>query len=185
MSALSKTQKFHLVQLAQRAFNLAGAKARGAGLGASGLTPGACDDLQSSLAALAANGSAACFTSWRHEHVGLAVKKAGLRLCDQLDYNPLVSYFNHLLGEDGKALNAALKANTEAVRQFAHLIQAACRRWDFHLGYAEKICRDKFQKSLDEADEPQLRQVLYTLNNRGAARKRKHESGRALAAAAP
>lgn len=194
MSALTKGQKLEFVGpngLARRAFNLEGARARGqrqdhltpalsprggegetvstlTGIFAIGRFP----SLQDALNALAANGSEACFTTWRHEQVKLAVGKNGLRLCSQLDYQGLRRHFLHLLGEDGQALKADLRHQSEPTRQARAVLAKALQRWGFHSSYAEAICRNQYKVELDDATPKQIWQIVYTVNKRGAKRKR-------------
>jgi hypothetical protein len=183
MSALSNKQKWILSAMAERAFRLIGAKVRGSfrtGTGDEAKGPFAAGQfatLQETLDALAANGSAACLETWRHEQVRLAVGKGGLRLCDQLDYSKVEAHFQALLGEDGKALKADVRSASESRRQMEYNVDAACQRWGFQLSYAEAICRAAHHVSLQEADARTLRMVLYTINNRGAARRRKQQEG--------
>lgn len=177
MSALNNRQKWVLVDMARRAFNLAGAQARGMRREARGEHEGSfCvgrnDTLQDALNALAANGSEGCFETWRHEQVKLACGKNGLRLCSQLDYKAVEAHFQHLLGEDGRAFVADQRHQTEAVRQARHKLNEALERNGFHVSYAEVICRKQFKVELDGAAAQQLWKIVYTVNKRGAARRR-------------
>lgn len=169
MSALTKPQKSHLVQLAQRAFKLTGAKARGAGFKTDVLDA---PDKQTELIAMAVIGSALAFNVWRHEHVALACGKAGLRCCTQLDYKLVEAHFLELLGETGKAMNALVQAQSEPKRQAEARLIHACKTNGFKLSYAETLCQSIHKVSLGDAPTAVIWKVIYTINNRGAAKRR-------------
>lgn len=168
MSALNHQQKRTLAQLARRAFNHVGARVRGATVPP---TPG---DRQADLDLLAASGTSKAFDAWRQEHVADACGKAGLRLCSQLDYKVVEGHFLELLGQHGRAFNAHMQAQSEPRRQMEHLVVAACKKWGFHLSYAESICRTIHRVNLNDATPEVLRLVMITIHARGAAKARKN-----------
>lgn len=154
--------------LARRAFNVVGARVR-----AMRVAPQPGSSLQADMELLAASGTSAAFDTWRHAQVVRACGKDGLRLCSQLDFNAVKGHFLWLIGEDGHALNAHMRAETEQRRQFEHLIVIACTRWGFHLSYAENLCRSIHRVNLNDADARVLRLVMITVNARGAAKAKK------------
>lgn len=168
MSALSKIQKAHLAQLARRAFNRAHAMRQAEH--AAQMQPAAAATLQEALHALEVDGSNAAFESWRHAHVANACGKHGLRCCDQLDYKTVEAHFLQLLGQDGRALNAHVRAETEPRRQAETVLTEACRRWGFHLNYAANLCQKIHKVSLFDASTGTIWKLIYTINNRGRAR---------------
>jgi hypothetical protein len=174
MSALSKTQKAILAQLARRAFNLAGARARGSAVGRVP-SPGGAPDLQSALVALTITGTSAAFEQWRHEHVALACGKAGLRCCDQQDYKRVEAHFLELLGESGKAMNSLVRAETEPKRQAETVLAREMRQFGFSAPYVATICRTQFKCDVEDATTGQLWKLVYTIRNRGNAKRRQHQ----------
>lgn len=165
MSVLKNHQKRELALLARRAFNLTGAKARGADL------PPKTGTLQGDLERMAMLGTAAHFEEWRHAHIAAACGKAGLRCCTQLDYNAVKFHFLKILGEDGKALAADLRHQSEPRRQAEAVLVAACRKWNIHLNYAARLCEHIHKVKLDDAPVPVLWKMIYTINNRGKAKR--------------
>lgn len=150
MSSLSTLQKKILARLARRAFNLTGAKALGAGD--------------------AWDGSGAAFDVWRHDQVATASGKAGLRACSQLDYKRVEAHFQSLLGQDGRALNAHVRAETEPRRQAEAKLLEVCEQWGFHLDYASSLSLRIHKVNLFDADTAVIWKLIYTINNRGRAK---------------
>lgn len=172
MSALSIKQKVYLAQLALRAFHREGAQARGAGANAN---PQSAHNLQAALASLAAEGSNKAFEEWRHQQVARACGKQGLRCCSQLDYKTVEAHFLHLLGEDGRALNALVRAEEEPRRQAEAVLVKTCLKWGFQLAYADALCRGIHKMPLNDAPPQIIWQVVYTVENRGRIKARKEK----------
>jgi len=120
--------------------------------------------------------SPAAFDAWRHAEVMRACGKAGLRLCDQRDFNRLRGHFMDLAGDHGGAFKCAIQAQTETRRQMEAAIILACERGGVALGYAEAICRGRSGLSLTEASDETIKQVLITLKSRLRARQRTTEN---------
>lgn len=155
MSApLSHTQKRYLSQLSDKAFARASAEADGQYF---------YDDLPATKAR----------EQYRHDQVVQACGKIGLRCCSQDDYKLVEAHFLHLVGEDGKALNAHVQAATEPVRVAQSVLrrELAAARLDW--AYAEKICRQQNQgQPISQVAERRVWNLVYTVRNRGNARKR-------------
>lgn len=155
---LSKLQKSILAQLARRAFNKAGAVARGR---------------QEEW-----DGGAEHFDQWRHEQVEKACGKAGLRCCDQMDYQVVRGHFLDLLGESGTAFNALVhgdRANQERLQFRALIYQNVERNKDlgFTMAYVQAICRRQYKCEFLEASNQQLKNLLFTIRNRATAKRKK------------
>ena len=174
MSALTNPQKKALVALARRAFNRAGAQARGRGVSPSAKLHDA-PSAEALSDRLDANGNAACFETWRHEQTERACGKHGFRLCTQADYGALTAHFQNLLGEPGKALRDDLQGDptTNQGRQYRHLIARACGQYGFTIDYVEGICRNQNKCELGSATPQQLQRLLFTVHNRGRAKQRR------------
>lgn len=155
---LSKLQKQILAQLARRAFNKAGAVARGRG-----------EEWDE---------SSAHFNEWRHEQVAKACGKAGLRCCDQMDYQIVRGHLLDLLGESGTAFNALVRGdrdNQERLQFRALIYQNIEKNKDIGMtvGYAYAICRNQFKCHFNEASTQQLKNLLFTIRNRATAKRKK------------
>lgn len=109
--------------------------------------------------------------SFRHAEVIRACGKHGLRCCSQDDYKRVEAHFLWLLGEDVKAFHANLRAETEPVRTARAVLERECGRFGFQLSYPAAICRQQFHVELNSASEKQLWNLVYTIRNRGAARR--------------
>lgn len=109
---------------------------------------------------------------FRQAEVARACGKRGLRCCSQDDYKRVEAHFFWLLGEDVKALNAHLRAETEPVRQAEAVLKRECARFGFDLGYPAAICQRQFHVPLSEATDRQLWNLVYTVRNRGNARRK-------------
>lgn len=164
MSApLNNRQKAYLSQLARRAFNLEVARARGAGE--------VIEDNQPSDPLLQDA------EHYRHAHVAFACGKMGLRCVSQDDYKAIEAHFLNLLGETKRAFNSFVLSATEKKRVAKYMVVAACKEFDFQIGYAEHICREQNNGTgLDDVDSKTLWRIVFTIRTRGAARKRRQQS---------
>jgi hypothetical protein len=152
-AALNKGQKAYLAQLFERAFNQAAAVARGRG------EEPAVDTKAR--------------TTWRHQEVAKACGKLGLRCCSQADYKRVEAHVLDLLGEAGKAFNAHVRAETNERRIAEWKLVQTCKEFGFHLAYAEAICRRQHNGlGLDDVDEKALWNLMFTVRNRGLARRK-------------
>lgn len=143
-SMLSNKQKGYLAQLARRGFYRTAAIARGRG-----------ETFDSTSTA---------FEGWRHSEVAKACGKLGLRCCGQMDYKRVEAHFLALLGEDGKAFEAHMRAETEPQRQAESKILGQLKEMGMKLGYAEGICRRMHHGiGLSEASPKQLWKVFFAL----------------------
>lgn len=139
-SPLNKTQKAYLAQLANRAFNLEAAKARGR-----------------------SEAWTETVEDWRHGEVVKACGKLGLRCCTQRDYKFVEGHFYRLLGQEDKAFECFMAAQNEGGRQIEHKITAALRTLGKKIDYAEAICNRMHHVGLTEASEQQLNKVFIAL----------------------
>lgn len=154
---LTNTQKRILSQDAERAYRFEAAKARGRG-----------EEWDMSAKAIA---------QWRHDQVVIAVAKVGLRCCSQEDYSAVKAHFLHLLGEDGRAMRALVRSQSEERRQAEWKITEACKALGRHIHYADSICRRMFHgTALLDASVEQLWKLLYSLNYQ-LQRERKRAQG--------
>lgn len=167
MSALTTKQKSILAQLGKRAFNRAGAIARGA---RSSRSASATPTMQGDLDQLALDGGKVAEDNWRHAQVALACGKHGLRLCSQDDYALVKAHFERLLGMEAKSIRTEVHAAGQARRTVEVKILQACEQWGVKLSYAATLAKGK---TLDECTVAELWKVLYTLNNRGKAKRDK------------
>lgn len=169
MSApLNNDQKRYLAQLARRAWNLACARARGAGE----VLP---EDGERFADPLLNDHDA-----WRHHQVAAACGKLGLRCCSQDDYGAVKAHFLNLLGQPDRALNADVHGGKEANdrRIVEWKILQECKRLGLQVSYAEAICRAQNRgKGITEIDHgplgtKRLWAVLFTIRNRAAKKKK-------------
>jgi hypothetical protein len=109
---------------------------------------------------------AADFNDWRHEQVATACGKLGLRCASQADYKAIEAHFLQLVGQEGKALKALVRSQTEGRRQAEYKLVKECESAGFHISYAEKICWNQNRCSLFDASEKQIWKVFFTVRNR-------------------
>ena len=112
---------------------------------------------------------------FRQQEVARACGKVGLRCCSQDDYLRVKAHFLELCGEPGAAFNAHVRAETEPLRQAQAVLRRECQAAGVGLEYANAICRSQNQgRGLDSVDDRRVWFLIFTIRNRGAAR-RKHE----------
>lgn len=144
-SPLTNSQKRYLSQLAERAYRLFAARARGRG-----------EESDMRTKAIEA---------YRHAEVIKAVAKAGLRCCSQDDYGAVKAHFLHLLGEDGQAMKAHVHAQSNGRRVVEFKILEVLKALGKPAAYANAICRQMFGGlGLIDASEKQLWKIFYALN---------------------
>lgn len=150
MNILSKKQKAVICQLAARAYNTVGAS-----LGFDSIA------------------------SFRHASVFDAAGKSGLTACDQLDYIPVYNYLAGMIGLAKKEDNTPKSAHERAL----WVLRDSMQRWEISESYAATIIMARLglvaltQPTLAElatrCSAEDLRQVNYTIINRGRSRMRK------------
>ena len=119
------------------------------------------------------------FDAWRHREVLKAVRRNGLRDATHRDYKALRAHFLALAGKSVRAFKAAEKAAPEVAdaEQARWLLQQACREFSGAWpGYPAAICARQYRCALAEATPrqlAQLAQLLFTIRNRGRAKRRK------------
>ncbi|MEY2408846.1 MAG: hypothetical protein QOF48_1516 [Verrucomicrobiota bacterium] len=145
MKALSLRQKSVLCQVARRAFDLLRSKGQ-----LSGVT----------------------FDDWRRDECERAVGKPGLRFCGNSDYNGLLARFNSLAGEDGRAMNAYVREQSEKHRQVEAVLVREMEAGGFGPAYVDAICKAQFKCSVLDAKTDQILKLIYTIRNRAAAKRR-------------
>ena len=147
MSApLSKNQQRYLAMQSARAFELA--RERGEAVLDCG-----CQESQE--------------TSFRHNLVLTACGRHGLCCCGQDDYLRVKAYLLHLLGDDGAAFEAHLRAESEPRRLAEYKLKEALREFDLPWDYAQAICRRQ-NHGLGMADvgPNTLWNIVFTIRNR-------------------
>ena len=110
---------------------------------------------------------------FRHEQVKLATGKPGLTACTQDDWNLLHAHFLALNGETGQAYQAAIRHGTEPARVAMHKLHEALRKAGLPMAYVAAICRRQFKCAPEDASPKQLWNLVFTINNRGAARRKR------------
>lgn len=154
MSRLSPLQIKALIAEARKAFAHVGAQARARGE--------AWDDSKES------------FDQFRHRQVFEACGQPGLSKAANDHFNLIKARFLTLQAEDGRALEAILRAGSERPRQLTVLIERELARAGLPETYANSIAQDRFGIAhLEDLAESQLEQLLFTVRNRLAARRRK------------
>lgn len=115
---------------------------------------------------------------WRHAQcmrmAGVTISEAG-----QMHYLLLRMYGENLSGNSGKAFDTAMQMPEAKRRELIALVEQALTKWGFWDGYADKIAMSKFGHQQWRAITVpfHLEQMLYTINNRGQAKK-EHAEGR-------
>lgn len=109
---------------------------------------------------------------YRHAQVEKATGKPGLTACVQDDWKPLRAHFLALVGRTGEAFKAAMEHGTEDVKVAMFKLRQACQRAGLPLAYPAAICRNQYRCALEDATAKQLWQLVFTVNNRGTARRR-------------
>jgi hypothetical protein len=156
MSALTNEQKRVLSELARRAWRHAAAQARGRGE----------DPAEDPLLREE--------TGFRHGMVQLACGKAGLRCCSQEDYLPVKAHLLECLGRSGGAFEAHMKAASDGRRRAEWKLREACQEFGLNLNYADAICRRQHHGAgLAEVGEKALWHLVFTVRNRGRARRKR------------
>jgi hypothetical protein len=175
-SPLSNLQKAKLAKLARRAFNRSAAIARGRGEDPAAAIAAA---IAAALGVDAPRSDAprsTLKTAFRHHHVAAACGKPGLTLCTQDDYKLVEAHFLDLLGESGRALNSLVDGAANPRRIAEHKLHQACTEFGFTLGYAEAICRRQNRGAgLQDVDAKTLWNLVFTIRNRGNARRRNQQ----------
>ncbi len=110
---------------------------------------------------------------FRRAEVARACGKAGLRCCSQDDFLRVRAHFLDLCGEPGAAFNDHVRAESEPLRQAQAVLRRECERFGLSLNYANAICRNQNGGAgLDAVGEQKIWQLIYTIRNRGNARRR-------------
>lgn len=137
--ALSKAQKAELSRLARKAFN----RAKELGL----------TDLDES--------------TWRAEE---SIAACGKRISQATngDYCRIESHFANLAGDSGRALDAAMRGETDEKRQALVKLQRELHDAGLAMEYAEQICRDTYHCNVDAATPQQIWQLMFTIRMRRA-----------------
>lgn len=112
------------------------------------------------------------FDDFRRDDCERVTGKHGLTACRNSDYNPLLAHWESLAGEDGRAMNALVREQTESRRQAEVVLLDVLNKAGLPLTYAETISQGKFRCAVLETDARQLWQLVYTVNARTAAKHR-------------
>lgn len=133
--------------MAERAYRLAAARARGQG-----------DEWDMATKVVA---------EWRRTEVAHACGKLGLRCCSQDDYGAVKAHFENLLGEPGRALKTLVHGDPDANkrRQVEWKIAQVCAAIGKPSTYALGICRQRYHGlHLFDATVHQLWGVYFVLD---------------------
>lgn len=115
------------------------------------------------------------FNAWRKVQQFTAVGVESLtEALSERDYLRLRAHFQDLAGDSGRALHTLLKHADEAQLRDLYLLEQACCDAGLSFpGYPAAICRQQFRCSLEAASSGQLRKLLFTVRNRGFAKKKR------------
>lgn len=127
-------------------------------------------------------GKTEIFQAWRRVEQGRAVGRQSLTQCtSEGDFLKLCAHFRAMIpGQEQRAARTLARHAIEPRLVALHKLRQACERAGVDLGYPAKICRTQYRCSLDQASEKQLWRLVYTVKNRGTAKRRE-----AAAAARP
>ena len=111
--------------------------------------------------------------AWRKEeqrkHFGLE----SLTAATQAQFSEIKAHFQALAGDLAGAYKTTRRGEDNGKRQARWLLNRALARAKLGTAYAAAICKTQFRCSLADASEKQLKSLLYTVNNRANARRRK------------
>jgi len=110
---------------------------------------------------------------WRKHEVERLTGFSGLTQCGADSYNQLAAHFSTLAGEDGEALRFILRGESNSVRQLRVVITRLLERAGLHPQYAEAVAIDRWKKPVEDLNEGELKQLLFTLSNRARSKARK------------
>lgn len=96
-----------------------------------------------------------------------------LTAATQAQFADLKAHFQALAGDLAGAYQTTRHGEANPKRQARFLLNRALARAKLGSGYAAAICKNQFHCTLDDASEKQLKCLLYTVNNRANARRRK------------
>jgi len=116
------------------------------------------------------------FDDWRREEVERVVGRHGLTDCDNAQFNPLLAHFLSLIGEDGRALNALVREQTEPRRQAEFVLVRAMKEGGFGPAYVQSICTARFKCEVTDATPEQMRSLTIVLRYRARSKARKGQT---------
>lgn len=91
----------------------------------------------------------------------------------QDQYSDIKAYFQALAGNLAGAYQTSRHGEDNPKRIARHNLNCALGRANLSPAYAQAICKQQFHCTLDEASDKQLRWLMFTINKRAAARRRK------------
>lgn len=130
-----------------------------------------CREAYDAMPGAASHPTEEMLAEYRHAEVEKATGKPGLTACVQDDWNPLLAHFLALVGETGVAFNVAMRHGTEPKRVAMHKLGEALAKARLPMAYAAAICRRQYKCEPADASPKQLWNLVFTIKNRGAARK--------------
>jgi hypothetical protein len=116
--------------------------------------------------------SDAALTKFRHAEVQHATGKPGLTACVQDDYLVVKAHFLDLVGESGRAMTAHLEHETAPKRVVLHKLNEALAKAKLPMAYAAAIAKRQSGVTIEELSVNQIWKLVYTINNRGTAKRR-------------
>jgi len=119
----------------------------------------------------------ALFRAWRTQAQREACGQMSLRMCHQEDFPKLMAHFSRLAGDEKQEQYWMGKLVMDNTSRVLFTLKRNCE--EFGLNYPEypnAICLRQYKCGLRAATEKQLWSLVYTIRNRGQAKKQK--SGR-------
>lgn len=104
-----------------------------------------------------------------------AIAACGRRISEATngDYLILLTHFQNLAGDSGKAFSSAIRAESDPHRQALYKLREELRKAGLEESYAEKICMDTNRCTIAQATSKQVWNLMYTVRNRAAAASKK------------
>lgn len=113
--------------------------------------------------------------AWRREVQRDRFGLSSLTAATQAQYADIKAHFEALAGNVGEAYETARRGLDNLRRVARWNLNKALRESGLALPYVSAICKSQFHCSLEDASTKQLWNLVYTVRNRGAARRKKNE----------
>ena len=110
---------------------------------------------------------------WRREQQRQRFGLESLTAATQDQYADLKAHFEAMAGKADRAFKTALRGEGNKRRVAWWNFMKAVKESGLGMAYAAAICRTQYRRSLDDATEQQLWNLVYTLRNRAAAHQQK------------
>ena len=114
------------------------------------------------------------FRAWRTQEQKAACGQMSLRMCFQEDFPKLMSHFARLAGDDKLERYWTGKLVEDGRGRVLYILKQNCDLNGLaYPDYPGAICRRQYKCGLGAATEKQLWGLVYTVRNRGQAKKNK------------